>query len=181
MVRKNNSVTDLNLLDPAAIDVKAKPNGDVDYWYQEERANAGLGEVRWPERNVVHITYEDALLNIWGENQLRSAYDTLLIKDYIRTFLLWLFKTNQFRTHYNVKGASEAQIRAFISRLKQGESTYDKPVITEGEMAVSPLRELKDLDMVQGILEWCDGQLISLLGQTTIGLGIGLIVWSIGW
>lgn len=173
IVRKDGKVIDLNLLDPKAIEVKAKPNGDIEYWFQEEVKSVGKGVIKWKPENVVHVTYEEAILNVWGENQLKAAYDTLLIKDYVRAYLLWLFKTNQFRTHFNVKNASEPQIRAFISRLKQGESSYSKPVITEGEVEASPLRELKDLDTIEWLLDWCDKQLIGLLGQTVVGLGMG--------
>lgn len=176
IVKEGNVPKELNLLDPAVIEVKTKSNGDVDYYFQSEdvtgkdiRGNAP----RWNADRVVHIKYDEALLNVWGENQLKSAYDTLLIKDYIRTFILWLFKTNQFRTHYNFKSISEQQVKDFVSRLRQGESDYSKPVLTEGELTASPLRELKDLEQVMGWVNWCDDQLVALLGQTAVGIGAG--------
>lgn len=174
IVKKNGEVTDLNLLDPAAVDVITESNGDV-IRYEQTPHNDGKkrNPIVWNPEQIVHIKFKDAILNFWGESDLRVAYDTVLIKDYIRKYINWLFETNQFRTHFNIKDASEQQIRNFISRYKAGESTYDKPVITEGEVQASPLRDIKDFDQIIALLEWCDKQLISLLQTTVVAMGWG--------
>lgn len=172
--RTENKVTDLNLLDSSVIKVYAQPNGDPEYYYQEAgQPNVdGNTVIKWLPRNIVHIKFKDSILNFWGENDIQVIYETVLIKDFIRQFLMWLFKTNQFRNHINFKTlASEEQIKRFVSFYKEGERSYGKPVITDGEVEIKAMRELKDLEQLQRILEWCDDQLRMALQQTSVSLG----------
>ena len=174
VVKTDGEPGEFNLLDAAAIDVETESNGDPKRYYQETSTASGEKSIiEWSPEQVVHIKFKDAILNYWGESDIKVAYDTVLIKDYIRKYLMWLFKTNQFRTHYSIQNASDTQIRNFISRLKEGERTYDKPVITEGEVVASPLRDIKDFDQIIALLEWCDKQLISLMQTTVVAMGWG--------
>ena len=174
--RKKKKVTDLNLLDPQVIEVNAKPNGDPIFYYQES-AQENVDEqavIKWLPENIVHIKFKDSILNFWGESDLQVAYDTVLIKDYIRKFLTWLFGTNQFRNHINFKSlASEEQIKRFVSFYKEGEKSYGKPVISDGEVEIKAMREMKDINLMVELLDWCDHQLMMLLQQTAISLGSG--------
>lgn len=174
--REGGKVSDLNLLDPVVIKVKANPNGDPLLYYQDSVSPNvdGVSLIEWLPRNIVHVKLKDSILNFWGDSDLRVAYETVLIKDFIRQFLIWLFKTNQFRNHINFKTlASEEQIKRFVSFYKEGEKSYGKPVLTDGEVTVSAMRELTDLQNLIGILDWCDNQLRMLLQQTPISLGVG--------
>lgn len=176
IARKRSKVSDLNLLDPQVIEVRAKPNGDPLYYYQESPTENVDEQViiKWMPKNVVHIKFKDSILNFWGESDLKTAYDTVLIKDYIRKFLSWVFGTNQFRNHVNFKSiASEEQVRRFVSFYKEGERSYGKPVITDGEVTIEAMRTMQDLNLMVDILEWCDHQLMMLLQQTAISLGSG--------
>jgi hypothetical protein len=173
---ENSKVTDLNLLDPSVIKVKANPNGDPLLYYQETpQPNVdGITYVEWLPKNIVHIKLKDSILNFWGDSDLRVAYETVLIKDFIRQFLIWLFKTNQFRNHVNFKTlASEEQVKRFVSFYKEGEKSYGKPVLTDGEVSIGAMRELTDLQNLIDIMDWCDNQLRMLLQQTPISLGTG--------
>lgn len=173
MANDQSPVADLNLLDQENIDVDAKSNGDVNFYYQDN-VKDGQSKRKWLPRNIVHIKFKDAILNLWGDSDLRVAYETVLIKDFIRKFLAWLFGTNQFRNHIGFKQTvSEDQVRKFISYYKEGENSYGKPAITDGEVEIKALRELKDLDQVLLILDYCDKELMRLLQQTGLSLGEG--------
>jgi len=169
-------VTDLNLLDATAINVNTKPNGDVKEYYQEstEQNSEGQNVITWLPKNIVHIKFKDSILNFWGDSDLQVVYETVLVKDYIRQFLLWLFKTNQFRNHINFGTlASEDQVKRFVSFYKEGERSYGKPVISDGEVSISAMRELVDLQNLVELSDWCDNQLRMALQQTPISLGNG--------
>jgi len=172
IARDDNEIVGLNLLDQAVLEVNAKPNGDVTEYYQEE---VQIGSRRtWDAKNVVHIKLKDAILNIWGESDLRVAYETVMVKDYIRKFLSWLFGTNQFRNHIGFKQTvSEEQVKKFISYYKEGEHSYGKPAITDGDVEIKALRELKDLENIILILDYCDKELMRLLQQTPLSMGEG--------
>jgi len=168
------SVTDLNVLDTSVIKVDAYSNGDVKYYYQEsaEKNIHGNTVIKWLPKNIVHIVFKDSILNFWGESDLQVIYETVLIKDFIRQFLIWLFKTNQFRNHINFKTlASEDQVKRFVSFYKEGEKSYGKPVITDGEVSIAAMRELTDLNTLIDVLDWCDNQLRMALQQTSVSLG----------
>lgn len=172
IVKKGDKVTDLNILNTAEIDVETDPNGDP-ISYTQESPNDGQDPIVWKAEQVVHIKFKDALLNFWGESDLRVAFDTLVIKDNVRKYLTWLFGTNQFRTHFSFKTLNDNMLRRFVSSYKQGENTYGKPVITEGEIMAGPLRKVEELDQMIALLDWCDTQLISLFQTTTVNMGIG--------
>lgn len=172
--RKNSKVSELNLLDASQIDVETKPNGDpIKYTQESGQPNVDDNAViTWEPRNIVHIKFKDSILNFWGTSDIQVIYETVLIKDFIRKFLTWMFQTNQFRNHINFKTlASEDQIKRFVSFYKEGEKSYGKPVITDGEVEIKAMRELKDLEGLITILDWCDNQLRMALQQTSVSLG----------
>ena len=172
--RTDGKVTDLNLLNTEVIKVDAYPNGDPKLYYQEATTTNidGNSYIEWLPRNIVHIKLKDSILNFWGESDLQVAYETVLIKDYIRKFLIWLFQTNQFRNHINFKTlATEEQIKRFVSFYREGEKSYGKPVITDGEVEIKAMRELTDLNGLVELMDWCDNQLRMLLQQTSVSLG----------
>lgn len=175
IARKEGEVTDLNLLDPAEIEVKAKPNGDVEYYFQEpSKKKDNPSKLVWQPENIVHIKLKDNILNLWGDSDLQVAYETVLIKDFIRKFISWLFGTNQFRNHIGFKQTiSEQQLKTFISYYKEGEKSYGKPAITDGDVEIVALRELKDLEQLQIIIDMCDRELMRLLQQTPLSIGDG--------
>ena len=177
IVKKGGRPTNLNLLDQAAIDVEADSNGDPTKWKLNEAAlglDSRRGSVTWTPEQVTHIKFKDAIFNLWGESDIQTAYETVKIKDSIRGFILWLFKTNQFRNHFAFANKTNIeQIRLFVSSYRQSSETYDKPVITEGDVEVKALREVTDLNMLIDILNWCDNQLIALFPSTKVNLGLG--------
>jgi len=174
IAREKGKIVGLNLLDTSVMDVKANSNGDVEYWYQDQVRDGNKSRIVWPEKNVVHIKLKDAILNIWGSSDLKVAYETVLIKDYIRKFLTWLFGTNQFRNHIGFKQVvSEEQVKKFVSYYKEGEHSYGKPAITDGDVEIKALRELKDLEQLLIVLDYCDKELMRLLQQTSLSIGDG--------
>jgi hypothetical protein len=175
IARKEGEVVDLNLLDPAEIEVDAKPNGDVNFYYQEQtKTKSYPSKIVWQPENIVHIKFKDNILNFWGDSDLQVAYETVLVKDFIRKFLNWLFGTNQFRNHVSFKQTvSEQQLKTFISYYKEGEKSYGKPAITDGDVEIKALRELKDLEQLQLVMDMCDRELMRLLQQTPLSIGDG--------
>ena len=174
IAHSEGEVADLNLLNPSEIDVKAKSNGDVEFYYQEYVKDEEPSIRKWDEKNIVHIKLKDNILNLWGDSDLQVAYETVLIKDFIRKFLSWLFGTNQFRNHVGFKQTvSTEQLKQFVSFYKEGEQSYGKPAITDGEVTIQAMRELKDMEQLTTILDYCDKELMRLLQQTGLSLGEG--------
>ena len=175
IAKKEGEVIDLNLLDPAEIEVNAEPNGDVNYYFQEQnKTKSHPSKIVWQPENIVHIRFKDNILNLWGDSDLQVAYETVLVKDFVRKFLSWLFGTNQFRNHVSFKQTvSEQQLKTFISYYKEGEKSYGKPAITDGDVEIKALRELKDLEQLQLVMDMCDRELMRLLQQTPLSIGDG--------
>lgn len=172
IARENKEVEDLNLLDPAQIEVKAKSNGDVIHYFQE--ATQDDSKRIWLEKNIIHIKLKDSILNLWGDSDLQVAYEMVMIKDFLRKFLSWLFGTNQFRNHISFKQTvSTEQLKTFISYYKEGEQSYGKPAITDGDVEIVALRELKDLEQIKIVMDMADKELMRLLQQTAISIGDG--------
>lgn len=172
IVRKGSEVTDINFLDPDTIDIITAKNGDVIRYDQKDVKSNKNTPVTWSKDDVWHFKYNDITSNVWAEFDMRAIYETVLLKDKIRAWIYWFFKTNQSKGLFNIKQAGETQIRNFISYLKAAEADPTKPVILEGDIEYQLLRKFSEegMSLVQ-MLDWCDTQILSLLQVPPIAVG----------
>lgn len=169
IVKKGGKVTDLNVLETTFMSIISDDNGNITGYEQ----NIGPKKIQWTPDRIVHYKMTDITTNVWGDVDLQSVYETILLKEAIRNWMTWFFTTNQSRGMYNIKGANTEKVKAFLSYLKASEKDYGKPVIAEGEVVYSLLRnfaeEGKDIDK---ILSWCDSQILALLQVPPIAVGM---------
>lgn len=172
IVKKGGEVSDINFLDPDTIDIITERNGDIIRYEQKNVHKANNSPIVWSKDSVWHFKHNDLSSNVWAELDMKAIYDTILIKDKIRQWIYWFFKTNQSKGLFNIKQAGEAQIRNFISYLKASESDPTKPVILEGEIEYQLLRKFSEEGMsLYQMLEWCDTQILSLLQVPPVAVG----------
>lgn len=173
IVKTNGKVTDLNVLEPSSIEILTHKNGDVIGYRQRDARNTDNNEQPfWNPEQIWHFKLNDIRNNVWAEFDIKAIYETVLLKDKVRQWLTWYFKTNQSKGMYNIKNASDKSIRDFLSYLKAAENDPSKPIILEGEIEHTIIRKFADegASLIQ-LLEWCDSQILSLLQVPPIAIG----------
>jgi hypothetical protein len=172
--------TYVNLLEPEYMEINTDLNGDVNFYFQDivsdDSENTQEGKPTWNPDEVVHYKLNHYSTNAWSPVDLEAVYETLLIKDYIREWLHWFFKTHQMRPHIKAaENTSEEDMQQLISDIKQMRTKVDVPFLTQGEIQVEKLQEFttEEAESVRDIMEWCDEQLLMLMQVPPIMLGKG--------
>jgi len=181
-VIEQNDEKYVNLLEPEFMEINTQLNGDVNYYFQDVPVDAktsGENQQDKPEWNpdeVVHYKLSDFSTNAWARLDLEAIYETLLIKDYIRQWLHWFFKTNQMRAHVRVgENATEDDINEILSDLKAMQNKANVPFPTQGDVQVEKFLDFTDNEAagLRDMLDWCDEQLLILLQVPPVMLGKG--------
>lgn len=168
----SGNVKDLNVLDTVTINIIAKDNGDVKEYRQNNLGRDLKFLPTWQPDQIWHLKLNDIGSNVWAEFDMKTLYETILIKDSIRKWIYWFFKTNQSRGMFNIEEASDKSIRDMISTIKAAEKDPSKPVIIQGKSTFQLLRKFSEEGMsVIQAMEWCDAQILSLLQVPPIAIG----------
>lgn len=168
IIKKKGTTTDLNVLETTLMDIKAKDNGDIISYEQD----VSSGIISWPEDRITHTKLSEITTNVWGDVDIESLYDTLLLKNSIRNWMRWFFETNQSRGLYIIENASSTKVKDFLSLLKANESNLNAPVIVQGKVNYQILRNFSEEGKsLIDVLEWCDTQMLSLLQVPPIVMG----------
>lgn len=182
--KKGDELSDLNLLEPEFMRIDAKDNGDVEGYYQEvgiagvASKVAGFLEARkagypsWEPEEVVHFKLDDFTTNTWSELNVEAIYETILIKDYVRQWLTWLYKTNQFRPVLSVEETNSAKMKDFLAFLKAAEKHVGKAIPVEGKLLASPLQDPAIVQWGLQVIQWCNNEIRQLLQVPDIAVGI---------
>lgn len=169
--KEDGSAKEINVLDTHRVGPITKPNGDLKM-LREKLPNPVTGEqAEWPETDIVWIKFNDRTQG-FAPVDFQSLWETLLLKDHVREFLGWAWKTGQYRTEYNFKNAGEQDVLDFISYLKRVENDFRKPIIRKGEGEHSILRDIKELESIDLLLKYLDNQIAIALGVPPNDLGI---------
>lgn len=170
IVMKNGSVSDLNVIETSTVKIVAEDNGDVVSYYQD--VGRLSNNPTWTPEQIVHFKLDDMSTNVWSDLNIKSIYETVLIKDYIRQWLQWFFGTNQRRPIISLKGADKVKVEAFLGYLKSIEKKIKQPIPIQGEFEIKYLNELgADGQNIMNILSWCDEQILILLQTPPISIG----------
>jgi len=171
--------TYVNLLEPEYMEINTDLNGDVNFYFQDIISD-GDGSVEqkptWQPDEVVHYKLNHYTTNAWSPLDLESVYETLLIKDYVREWLHWFFKTHQMRPHVRVgENTSQEDVDQLLSDIKQMRTKVDAPFPTQGEVQIEKFQEFgtEEAESVRQLLDWCDEQLLILMQVPPIMLGKG--------
>jgi len=171
--------TYVNLLEPEYMEINTDLNGDVNFYLQDVLADGDNSVDRkptWQPDEVVHYKLNHYTTNAWSPLDLESVYETLLIKDYVREWLHWFFKTHQMRPHVRVgENTSEDDVQQLLSDIKQMRTKVDAPFPTQGEVQIEKFQEFgtEEAESVRQLLDWCDEQLLILMQVPPIMLGKG--------
>lgn len=168
---------DVNLLEIEYTEVNTDKNGDVNFYFQDvpEDGNDDQSFPSWEKDEVVHFKLEHFTTNAWSPINLEAVHETVLIKDYIRQWLHWFFKTNQMRPVISApEGTSDQAMDKLLSSLKSLEDKVDAPLPTKGQVQVQKLQEFADeAESVIQLMDWCDQQILMLMQvpPTIVGQG----------
>jgi hypothetical protein len=164
-------VRELHTLNPTDVKIRSDEHGDIlEYYMDTGGENSVL--VSWSPEEVLHIADPSFELNAWGEIQIKSIANAIILKQSIRKLMLWLFQTNQFRPIFNPKGASTEQITRSIVYLKESQNNINKPLIFEGEFDFKTLREFNDLEVLNKLIYKLDEEILNLLQVPPIYAGL---------
>ena len=170
IVKKNKEFSDLNVLETIFMRIDAQSNGDVIGYYQE--TSGPSGKPYWFEKDIVHFKLDEITTNTWSDLTIEALYETVLVKDYVRQWLMWFFGTNQMRGFYNIKNANTTKVKDFLSYLKASEKDKSKPIIAEGEVTYQILNSFAtEGQTLRELLDWCDEQILVLLQVPPIAVG----------
>jgi hypothetical protein len=179
VVRPGTEDAQLNVLEMTFTQPNTDDNGDVNYWFQNIPRHAQQNttsdiDPEWGVDEVVHYKLDSFDTNVLSIPNLRALYETVLIKDYIRQWLHWFFKTNQMRPVISVpENTSKDDVKQLLSDLKNMESKVNAPLPVKGEVQVEKLQSYsEEAESVHELLRWCDEQISILMQAPQLALGV---------
>jgi len=167
----NSKVKELHVLETTITEPVTDNHGKVSSYIQNVPSNGGANPVTWSVEEVTHIASTTLTTGIWGELDIQSIYTLVLIKQYIKEYLGWVFGTNQFRPFYNIRNANVEQVKSFLSYLRKSEKDITFPLIAEGEIEAKVLRDFSDGTTILEIWEKCDRDIMTLFQTSPINMG----------
>lgn len=132
---------------------------------------APSGQPTWNPEEVTFISTSSITTNPWGEIDLQAVYTSVLIKQYIYRYIGWLTGTNQFKSFYQIKNANKDQVADFISYLKKSQDSLENPMIAQGEIEHTVMRDFSEGATLMTILQKCDNNILALLQTPPISMG----------
>jgi len=168
----DNRTKSLNVLDSLNIDPITKFNGDP-IQYKSKQANKVTGKYAdWNAKDIVWIKFGDRGIG-FAPVDMRALWENLLMKEYIKRYVAWLWKTGQYRILYNPKsGAADADIEDFLSFLRKNDNDFKMPFIFKGDLESKMLRDMQETGSIVELLKYLDSQTLILLRVSPIDAGI---------
>jgi len=163
----NGNVKELHLLETTTTEPLATEHGEIVGYIQ----NNVKGGQEWTPDQVTHIAVNTLTTGIWGEIDLQSVHTSVLIKQYVMAYIGWLTGTNQLRGFYNIKDASDNNVKDLISHLRKLETDINKPLVAAGEIEYTLLRDFAEGSTLLEVMTFCDNNIRTLLQVPPISLG----------
>ena len=173
VVKEGETPKDINVLETSFMKINTKTNGDV-ISYSQYVGNVSTQNLpEWLPDEICHWKLDEMNTNAWSDSDLMVLYDTIMIKDYARQFILWLFSSNQLRPVISVESKmNNTKAQDFLSWLKATEKDLRKPIILEGKVNINALYDFsKQGGTVRDFMDWCDSQILQLLQVPPIAMG----------
>lgn len=161
----------LNVLDSYAIEVITEPNGDV-IKFKSKIPNPKTGQYpTWEKDEIVWYKFGDRTVG-YPPTDMRALWENLLMKDYIKRFVSWLWKTGQYRVIHNFESADQKVVDDFIAYNRKNDDNFMMPFLSKGKMTTSMMRDMKETGDLVKLLEYLDGQTLILMRIPPIDAGI---------
>lgn len=158
----DGSPKELNVLDTTFVQALTAPNGDLDSLKSAAPDPVTGKYVVWPKEDIIWIKFNDTTLG-YAPIDMKVLWETILLKDYVRRFVSWLWKTGQYRLLYFFKSGSDQDIEDFITILKKNEGNFQVPLILRGEGEIKVPRDIKEIDSIDRLLKYIDNQILIAL------------------
>jgi len=170
VVYKGNNPQELHILETTTMEILSDEHGEVKGYKQ---LNGGQGkDVYFTTDECVHVSMDNITSSLWGEVDLKTLYKTISLKQFLETWLTNLFRFDKFRDSWRAEKASDVQIKAFINDLKVLRDHPEMEHVFVGAMEKISGREIKDLDKLTTLLNYCRQQILVLLRVPAIVAGI---------
>lgn len=167
----DKSIKALNVLDSGNVDAETKPNGDL-IKLTSKIQNPQTGDYAvWEPSEIIWVKFNDASKG-WAPADLRSLWETVLAKDYIRRYTAWLWETGQYRVLYSFENSSDQDIENFLVYARKHDSNYMAPFIAKGTLETKMLRDIKESEDIDRLMKYYDNQIAIALRVPPVDLGI---------
>jgi hypothetical protein len=103
---------------------------------------------------------------------MKALWENLLMKEYIKRYVAWLWKTGQYRLIYSFKNSSDKDVEDFLAYARKHDNNYQVPLIAKGELETNLLRDMKETESLVELLKYLDGQTLILLEMPPVDAGI---------
>lgn len=168
IVRKGDEVVELHTIDPRYIQPYVNKHAEILYYTMQTAEDV----VYWKPDEVVHLKTTPNSNLVWGDVDMKALWMTCAMKYHIKKLLLWRFETNQDRPLLNINGASDEQIKRFLTFLEQSRSDIKKLVPIEGEVEAIFLTQQIDFTKLKDLLTYLDYEILNLLQTPPISVGL---------
>lgn len=125
----------------------------------------------WTKEEITWIKVGD-ISKGFAPSDLKSLWENLLLKGYIKRYVGWLWKTGQYRLIYNFESASNQDINDFLAYARKNDEFYHIPFILKGKLKTQLLRDMKETSSLVELLKYLDSQTLILLRVPPIDAGI---------
>jgi len=166
-----NNTKALNVLDTSNIEPITEPNGDV-LSYKSKTPHPVSGKyTTWDKKEITWMKFGDRTEG-WAPVDARALWENLVIKDYVKRYVGWLWQTGQYRILYNFKNSSDQDIENWVAYNRKHDMDFKKPTILKGELETKLLRDMREQESLIQFLEYLDNQTLILLRIPPIDAGI---------
>lgn len=171
VVTAPSGIKALNVLSPEDIEPITKTNGDP-IKYRSKSPNPVTGQyVFWPADKISWVKAGDRNIG-YAPVDLRALWETLLLKDYIRRYVSWLWKTGQYRVMYGFKTNSDKDVEDFIAYAKRHDQNFQAPFMVKGEFDIKHVRDMQETQFVIDLFKYLDNQILMALNVPPVDAGI---------
>ena len=172
VVRDSDGKTkSLNILDTTNIKVNTEPNGDP-VSYESKVQNPHTTEYPlWSTDDITWIKFGDRTSG-WAPVDMRAVFENLQLKQYVKRYVAWLWKTGQYRVLYNFNKSSNQDIEDFLTYTRKHDRSFDVPFVGKGDIKTSLIRDMRETSSLVELLKYLDSQTLILLRVPPIDAGI---------
>lgn len=152
----------LNIMDSQNIQPVTSPNGDPIKFISSIPDPTTGTYPEWKADDIVWFKFGD-ITKGYAPVDLRSLWETLLAKEYVKRYISWLWKTGQYRIVYNPKQGSDKDITDFLVYAKRHDDNFQVPFIFKGELDIKMLRNMEEVTKQIELLQYYDSQILVAL------------------
>jgi len=167
----DNQTKDLNVLDSLNIEPITLENGDPKGYQSRQFSQLTGKKATWDAKDITWIKFGDRSVG-YAPVDLRALWENLCIKDWVKRYVGWLWKTGQYRVLYNPINANDKNIQDFLAYNRRAENNFSSPMMLSGELQTKVLRDMKEAESIDVFLKYLDGQTLILLRMPPSDAGI---------